>query len=163
GFRRVLGVFPWLFIAAFIAASNRVDRYILIAMPWLCAAVGVFVVDASSTAPLARFKIPVAAIAVALSIFGLWQQARPVVFVEPAHDDRGVLQRWLLRNAPAGSTVWIEADVLPLLQATFADPGGDLQACVQEAFRNAYPGFDVRFLKGERIERTANYDPALIT
>jgi hypothetical protein len=73
------------------------------------------------------------------------------------------MQRWLIEHAPAGGTVWLESDVLPLLQATFADPGGDLQGLVQEAFLRAYPGFRVRVLKGERVERTANYDPALIT
>jgi len=53
--------------------------------------------------------------------------------------------------------------VLPLLQATFADPGGDLQAIVRQAFAKAHPDFNVRVLKGELVERTANFDVALIT
>jgi hypothetical protein len=49
------------------------------------------------------------------------------------------------------------------LQATFADPGGRLQQRLQEAFRLAYPGFDARVLKGEMVERVANFDARLVT
>ncbi len=49
GFRRILGLFPWVFVGAFIAVRTQEDRYILIAMPWLCAAIGVLLGDASST------------------------------------------------------------------------------------------------------------------
>lgn len=164
GFRRILGLFPWLFVGTFIAASNQEDRYILIAMPWLCAAIGVFLVDASSTAQ--RIRIPIVAgslILVAVMTFGLWRRAAPRVLADEAEESpRWVMQRWLIEHAPAGGTVWLESDILPLLQATFADPGGDLQLLVQRAFLQAYPGFRVRILKGERVERTANYDPALV-
>jgi len=163
GFLRILGLFPWLFIGTFIAASNQEDRYILIATPWLCAAIGVFLVDASARVqrtPIATCRLILAA----LVIFGLWRHASPRVLVAtPEEDTRWVLQQWLIEHAPAGGTVWLESDILPLLQATFADPGGDLQGLVQHAFLLAHPGFRVRVLKGERIERTANYDPALVT
>src|SRR6185369_16605588 len=53
GFRRILGLFPWLFIGTFSAVSTQQDRYILIAMPWLCASIGVVLGDASSTVHLA--------------------------------------------------------------------------------------------------------------
>jgi hypothetical protein len=49
------------------------------------------------------------------------------------------------------------------LQATFADPGGRLQQRIREAFRNAYPGFDGRIVKGELVARVASFDPRLIT
>ena len=167
GFRRVLGLFPWLFIGSFIAASNQVDRYVLIAMPWLCAAIGVFLVAASSSPPLPALRaslITTSVILVALTISQLWRQASPLVLVGEAEEHpRWAMQRWLIQHAPAGSTVWLESDVLPLLQATFADPGGDLQVLVQQAFLNAYPTFHARFLKGERVERSANFDPTLIT
>jgi hypothetical protein len=167
GFRRILGLFPALFIGIFIAARNQEDRYILIAMPWLCAAIGVFLVDASSAVHLASRRIPIATasvILVALVTFGLWRQASPLVLVGNAEENpRWVMQRWLIQHAPAGATIWLESDVLPLLQATFADSGGDLQVLVRQAFLNAYPRFHVRFLKGERVERNANFDPTLIT
>jgi hypothetical protein len=150
-----------------MAVSTQMDRYILIAMPWLCAAIGVFLVDASSTVRLAPYRTPIVTarlILVALMTFALWRRASPLVLVGKAEEDRRwVMQRWLIQHAPPGATVWLEADVLPLLQATFADPGGELQVLVQQAFLKAYPNFHVRFLKGELVERTANFDPALIT
>jgi hypothetical protein len=73
------------------------------------------------------------------------------------------MQRWLIEHAPPGGTVWLEADVLPLLQATFADSGGDLQALVRQAFAKVQPDFHVRVLKGELVERTENFDAALVT
>jgi hypothetical protein len=146
-----------------MAASTQIDRYILIALPWLCAAIGVLLGDVSSAVRL----LPVVAarlILVALVIFGLWQQARPLVFVGEAEENqRWVMQRWLIEHAPPGATVWLESDLLPLLQATFADPGGDLQVRVQQAFLKAYPEFRVRILKGELVARTANFDPTLVT
>src|SRR5205085_6267929 len=48
GFRRILGLFPWMFIGTFMASSTQADRYILITIPWLCAGIGVFLVDVSS-------------------------------------------------------------------------------------------------------------------
>jgi hypothetical protein len=73
------------------------------------------------------------------------------------------MQRWLIQHVPAGATVWLESDLLPLLQATFADSGGDLQGLVQHAFLKAHPDFHARFLKGERVQRSKNFDPTLIT
>jgi hypothetical protein len=167
GFRRILGLFPWLFIGAFMAFSTQLDRYILIAMPWLCVAIGVFLIDASSAAPVGRGRTTFATaslLVIALVISGLWQRAVPLVVVERAEENpRWVMQRWLIEHAPAGGTIWLESDVLPLLQATFADYGGDLQLLVRQAFRKAHPDFDARVIKGELVERTANYDPALIT
>jgi hypothetical protein len=167
GFRRILGLFPWLFIGTFIALSTQQDRYILIAMPWLCAAIGVFLIDASSAAPLARRRpgfVAASLLVVALMTFGLWRRTVPLVLAGDAQENpRWVMQRWLIQHAPAGGTVWLESDMLPLLQATFADPGGDLQMVVQQAFVKAHPDFSVRILKGEMVERTANFDPALIT
>jgi hypothetical protein len=167
GFGRVLGVFPWLFIGAFIAVSTQADRYILLATPWLCAGIGAFLVGAASTVQLAPLRALIGTaslILVALTISELWRQSRPLVMVRTAEENqRWVMQRWLIGHAPAGSTVWLESDALPLLQATFADPGGDLQARLQQAFRDAYPDFHVRILKGELVERSANFDPALIT
>jgi hypothetical protein len=167
GFRRILGLFPWLFIATFMAVSTQRDRYILIAMPWLCAAIGVFLVDMASAAlfaPRRRALVATSAIVVALTAFGLWQRAAPLVLVGDAGENpRWAMQRWLIQHAPAGGTVWLEPDVLPLLQATFADPGGALQVLVQQAFLTAHPDFHVRVLKGELVERSANFDPALIT
>ncbi len=167
GFRRVLGGFPWLFIGTFIAASNQVDRYILIATPWLCAAIGVFLVDVPSALRLAPLRAAAGAASVAvlaLATFGLWERATPRVLGGAAADDpHAALQRWLIERAPADGTVWLESDVLPLVQATFADPGGDLQALVQRAFVRAHPGFRARVLKGERVARSANFDPRLVT
>src|SRR5439155_20396963 len=118
GFRRLLGLFPGLFIGTFVAASNQKDRYILIAMPSLCAAIGVFLVDASSTVHFARLRTPIvmaSLILVALMTFGLWQQASPLVLVEKAEENpRWIMQRWLIQHAPAGATVWLESDALPL-------------------------------------------------
>jgi hypothetical protein len=68
------------------------------------------------------------------------------------------MQRWLIEHAPAGGTVWLESDVLPALQVTFADSGGDLQAVVRQAFAKVHPDFHARVLKGELVERTANFD-----
>jgi hypothetical protein len=168
GFRRILGLFPWVFIGIFIALSTQADRYILIVMPWLCAAIGVSLVDASSAAPLGvrRWTVATAGlvVVVALVMPGLWQRAAPLVLVTPtAENPRRLMQRWLIEHAPAGGTVWLESDVVPLLQATFADSGGDLQALVRHAFAKAHPDFRVRILKGEIVERTANYDAALVT
>jgi len=64
-----------------------------------------------------------------------------------------------MQHAPPGGTIWVESDLLPLLQMTFAVPGGHLQQLVQAAFRQAYPDFDARVLKGELVERVANFDP----
>jgi Dolichyl-phosphate-mannose-protein mannosyltransferase len=167
GFRRILGLFPWLFIGTFIAVSTQRDRYILIAMPWLCAAIGVFSVDASSAVPFARHRTTVATaslLVVALVAAGLWRRTVPLVLVGDAEENpRWIMQRWLIQHAPAGGTVWLESDVLPLLQATFADSGGELQVRVKQAFLKAHPDFHVRILKGELVERTANFDSALIT
>jgi hypothetical protein len=167
GFRRILGLFPWLFIGTFIALRTQADRYILIAMPWLCAAIGVFLADASAITRSARLRTAFAAasLLVAAAVMpGLWQRAAPLVVVARAEENpRWVMQRWLIEHAPAGGTVWLESDVLPLLQATFADLGGNLQARVRQAFLQVHPGFNVRVLKGELVERTANYDAALIT
>jgi hypothetical protein len=167
GFRRILGIFPWLFIGTFVAVSTQADRYILIAMPWLCTAIGVFIVDASAGVRSASGRAaiaPAALVLVALMTVGLWRRASPLVLVDAAEENpRWPMQRWLIEHAPAGGTIWLESDVLPLLQATFADPGGDLQVLVQRAFLKAHPGFRARFLKGELVERSANFDPALIT
>lgn len=167
GFRRILGLFSWLFIGTFIAARTQEDRYILIAMPWLCTAIGVLLGDALSSAVGAPRRIPIAMASlacVALMALGLWRQTSPLVLVGQAEEHpRWGIQRWLIEHAPPGGTIWLESDVLPLLQATFADPGGDLQVLVQQAFRNAYPDFDVRVLKGELVNQSPNFDPALIT
>jgi hypothetical protein len=166
GFRRILGLFPWLFIGTFIVLRTQADRYILIAMPWLCAAIGIFLADAAAAPRSARLRTTFGAaslLAVVLVVSGLWQKSAPLVVVAPAGENpRWVMQRWLIEHAPAGGTVWLESDVLPLLQATFADYGGDLQTLVRQAFLRAHPDFDVRVLKGELVERTANYDPALV-
>jgi hypothetical protein len=136
-------------------------------MPWLCVAIGIFLVDASSTLQRAPWRTPIVTaslIILAFMTLGLWRQASSRVLVGKGEENqRWAMQRWLLRHAPAGATVWLEPDVLPLLQATFADPGGDLQILVQQAFLTAYPNFHVRVLKGELVERTANFDPTLIT
>jgi hypothetical protein len=167
GFRRMLGLFPWMFIGTFMAISTQADRYILIMMPWVCAAVGVFLVDVSSATAFAgrRWMLATASLlVVALVMSGLWKRAAPLVVVSPAAENtRWVMQRWLIEHAPAGGTVWVEPDVLPLLQVTFADSGGDLQALVRRAFVKVHPDFDARILKGEVVERTANFDAALIT
>lgn len=166
GFRRVLGLFPWLVVGAFVAVRTQEDRYILIAMPWLCTTIGVVVGDVIAAAPRRR----AAAVAVtcvllvALTAADLWERTRPLVLVGTAEEHpRWPMQRWLVEHAPPGGTVWIESDAFPLLQATFADPGGRLQEHLRAAFRRAYPGFDARVLKGEFVERVANYDPRLIT
>jgi hypothetical protein len=164
GFRRILGLFPWLVVGAFTAARTQEDRYILIAMPWLCAAIGVLVGDALSTVPRRTSIAAASLILVALMTFELWARASPLVLIGNVEENqRWVMQRWLIQHAPPGATVWIESDVLPLLQITFAEPGGRLQQLVQAAFRQAYPDFDVRVLKGELVERVANFDPRLIT
>ncbi len=172
GFRRVVGLFPWLVVGAFAAVRTQEDRYILIAMPWLCAAVGIVLGHASSRPrelPRAllspRTWLAAARLAlVVLMTFGLWGGARPFVFVARAEEHpRWVMQRWVLANAPPGATVWIESDVFPLLQATFADPGGRLQERLRDAFRVAHPDFDARILKGGFVERVANFDPRLVT
>ena len=164
GFRRILGMFPWLVVGAFTAARTQEDRYIFIAMPWLCVAIGVLVGDASSTGPR---RMPIAAaslILVAVMTFQLWQRTGPLVLVGKAEENpRWVMQRWLIEHAPPGATVWLEADILPLLQATFVESGGRLQERAQAAFRQAHPDFDVHVLKGEMVDRIANYDPRLIT
>jgi hypothetical protein len=163
GFRRILGLFPWLVVGAFTAVRTQEDRYILIAMPWLCAAIGIFLCDAVSR----RRHTAIAAaglILVGLMTFDLWRQASPLVLVSTADEHpRWTMQRWLIRHTPPGRTVWLESDALPLLQATFADPGGRLQQRLQEAFRQAYPQFDARILKGGFVERVANFDPRLVT
>jgi hypothetical protein len=167
GFRRILGLFPWVFIGTFIALRTQADRYILITMPWLCAAIGVFLVDVASATALAgrRSMFATASLLVgALVMSGLWQRTAPLVLVPPAAENPSrVMQRWLIEHAPPGGTVWLEADVLPLLQATFADSGGDLQALVRQAFAKVHPDFHVRVLKGELVERTENFDAALVT
>ncbi len=174
GFRRILGVFPWLVVGTFIAVRTQEDRYISVAIPWLCAAVGVLLGDAVSRGGDSRRRwqsavrhTSVAAaslILVTLMTVELWQRVRPLVLVENAAEHpRWVMQRWLLQHAPPGATIWVESDIFPLLQATFADPGGRLQQMLQEAFRQAYPAFDARVMKGEVVERVANFDPRLIT
>lgn len=167
GFRRILGIFPWVVIGTFIALSTQADRYILITMPWLCAGIGVFLVDAASATPFAgpRWMSATAALLVAgLVMTGLWKQTAPLVLVTPAEESPSrVMQRWLIEHAPPGGTLWLESDVLPLLQATFADPGGDLQALVRQAFVKAHPDFHAQILKGELVERSANFDAALVT
>jgi hypothetical protein len=101
---------------------------------------------------------------VALVMSGLWTRAAPLVVPAPAEENpRWVMQRWLIEHAPPNGTVWLESDVLPLLQITFADSGGDLQALVRQAFAKAHPDFHARILKGELVERTANFDAALVT
>jgi hypothetical protein len=167
GFRRVLGLFPWVFIGTFIAISTQADRYILIVMPWLCTAIGVFLVDVSSAPRFAagRWMLATASLlVVALVLSELWTRAAPLEVAIPAEEDpRWAMQRWLIEHAPAGGTVWLESDVLPLLQVTFADSGGDLQALVRQAFVKVHPDFRVRILKGESVERTGNFDAALVT
>lgn len=166
GFRRVLGVFPWLVVGAFVAVRTQEDRYILIAMPWLCAAVGVVVGDALAAAPrrLASAVAMTCLLVLALTAVQLWERTSPRVLVGAAEESpRWAMQRWLLEHAPPGGTVWIESDAFPLVQATFADPGGRLQERLRAAFRRAYPDFDARVLKGEFVERIANYDAELIT
>ena len=164
GFRRILGLFPWLVVAAFIAVRTQEDRYILIAMPWLCAAIGVVVRDLWSTVRWRRSIVALSLTLVAVTTVELGQRASPLVLVEPAAENpRWVMERWLLRHTPSGATVWLESDVLPLVQATFADPGGRLQQLLQAAFRQAYPEFDARVVKGEHVERVASFDPRLIT
>jgi len=167
GFRRILGVFPWVFIGTFITLSTQADRYILITMPWLCAGIGVFLVDVASATPFAglRWMAATASLLVAaLVVFGLWKRAAPLVLPAPPEENPSrVMQRWLIEHAPPGGTVWLESDLLPLLQATFADPGGDLQALVRQAFLKAHPDFHAQILKGELIEHTANFDAALVT
>ncbi len=166
GFRRVLGLFPWLVLGAFTAFRTQEDRYVLIAIPWLCAAIGVLVGDALATVPR-RTSIAAAGLSVILvatMTVQLWARTSPLVLVgNVGENQRTVLQRWLIGHAPPGGTVWIEADLLPLLQITFAEPGGRLQQLVQAAFRQAYPDFDARVLKGELVERVANFDPRLVT
>ncbi len=178
GFRRILGLFPWLVVGTFLAVRTQEDRYISIAIPWLCVAIGVFLGDALARrgehrddarprwqSTVRRASIPTAILLlVALMTAQLWRRTSPLVFVGAAEESqRWVMQRWLLDHAPRGGTIWIESDVLPLLQATFADPGGRLQQRVQEAFRKAHPDFDARVVKGETVERVANFDPRLIT
>jgi len=167
GFRRILGLFPWLVVGAFMAIRTQEDRYILIAIPWLCAAIGVLVGDAISGRSTVLRRTSVAAaslILVAVTTLELWRQVSPLVLIGNAEEHpRWVLQRWVLQHTPPGATVWIQSDVLPLLQATFADPGGRLQQLLQEAFRRAYPEFDARVVKGESVERVASFDPRLIT
>lgn len=166
GFRRILGLFPWLVVGAFVAVRTQEDRYILIAMPWLCAAIGVVVGNALAAAPR-RTGVVVATACLLVVVpmaAQLWERTRPLVLVGPAEEHpRWPMQRWLIEHAPPGGTVWIESDAFPLLQATFADPGGRLQEQLRAAFRRAYPGFDARILKGEFVERVANFDPKLIT
>jgi uncharacterized membrane protein len=163
-FRRIVGLFPWLVIGAFVAVRTQEDRYVLIAVPWLCAAIGVLVGDAWSSAPRRRLVAAASLILVALMTFQLWQRTSVLVAAGKAEEHpRWAMQRWLLRHAPPGATVWVESDLFPLLQATFADPGGRLQQRLQEAFRQAYPDFDARVLKGELVERVANFDPLLVT
>jgi hypothetical protein len=166
GFRRVLGLFPWLVLGAFTAFRTQEDRYVLIAIPWLCAGIGVLVGDVLSTVAR-RTAIGAAALSVILvaPVFAeLWARTRPLVLVGTVGENqRSVMQRWVIQHAPPGGTIWIESDLLPLLQITFAEPGGPLQQLVQAAFRQAYPSFDARVLKGELVERVANFDPKLIT
>jgi len=165
GFRRILGLFPWLVLAAFVAVRTHEDRYILIAMPWLCAAIGVLVGDALAASSRRRVIGTAAAVlVVAPMLIQLWDRTSPRVLVAAAEENpRWVMQRWLLEHAPPGGTIWLESDAFPLLQATFADAGGRLQAQLREAFRRAYPEFDARILKGEFVERVANFDPGLVT
>jgi hypothetical protein len=164
GFRRILGLFPWVFVGAFIAVRTQEDRYILIAMPWLCVAIGVLLGEASSTVPRRTSIAAASLILVALMTSELWIRASPLVLAGKVEENpRWVMQRWLLQHVPRGATVWVESDVFPLLQATFADPGGRLQQLLQQAFRQAHPDFDGRVLKGELVERIANFDPRLIT
>lgn len=177
GFRRLLGLFPWLVVAAFLAVRTQEDRYVSIAIPWLCAAIGVVLGDATSSRTNRRdgdrrrwnAVVHAALGAAALLLFAttsaqIWQRTRPLVLVDQVEEDqRSALQRWLLEHARRGGTVWIESDVLPLVQATFADPGGPLQHRLREAFARAYPAFDARVLKGESVERVANFDPRLVT
>jgi hypothetical protein len=168
GFRRLLGLFPWLFIGAFLGARSQEDRYVLIAMPWLCAGIGVFLADAASRpdGPTVRRAAAAAAslLLLALTIVQLCRQTTPLVLVGKAEEHpRWAMQDWLIRHTPPAATIWVESDVLPLLQAVFADPGGRLQQRLQDAFRQAHPGFDARVLKGELVERVANFDPRLVT
>lgn len=166
GFRRVVGLFPWLVLGAFTAFRTQEDRYVLIAIPWLCAAIGVLVSDVFAT--IAR-RTRIVAMGVGLLLVTpmageLWARTKPLVLVGHVEENqRSVLQRWLIRHAPPGGTIWVESDLLPLLQITFAEPGGHLQQLVQAAFRQAYPDFDAHVLKGELVERIANFDPALVT
>jgi hypothetical protein len=178
-FRRILGLFPWLVVGVFLAVRTQEDRYISIAIPWLCAAIGVLLGEAATPRrnrrhdPAGRWGwtelrhtsiVAASLLLVALTTSQLWQGTSPLVFIGNAEENqRWVMQRWLLQHAPPGGTVWIESDVFPLVQATFADPGGRLQQLLQEAFRQAYPEFDARVLKGETVERVANFDPRLIT
>ncbi len=164
GYRRLLGLFPWLVLGFFAAARTQEDRYILIVMPWLCTGVGVFVGDALSTVPRRPVIAAAGLVLVALMTFELWGRVSPLVPAGKVEENpRWVMQRWLIQHAPPGATVWIESDILPLLQITFAEPGGRLQQLVQAAFRQAYPDFDARVLKGELVERVANFDPRLVT
>ncbi|MCC6848771.1 MAG: glycosyltransferase family 39 protein [Deltaproteobacteria bacterium] len=161
GFRRILGAFPWIVFGAFALVRTREDRYILLALPWLCAGIGVLLGGV-----IARRRSWVAAaslVLVALTTVQLWQRTAPLALVERAGEHpRWVMQRWLLRHTPPGATIWLESDVLPLLQAVFADPGGRLQRRLRAAFLQVHPGFDARVLKGEVVERIASFDPRLI-
>jgi asparagine N-glycosylation enzyme membrane subunit Stt3 len=168
GFRRVLGLFPWLVIGAFVASTTQEDRYVLLVLPWMCVAVGLLFGDATawsrSTMPRRALVTIASLLLLAPTVLELWTRTRPLVFVEPVEQDqRAVLQHWLLEHTPPGATIWVEADRVPLLQATFADPGGRLQQRMQEAVQRAYPTFQARVLKGEVVERIANFDPRLIT
>jgi hypothetical protein len=165
GFRRILGLFPWLVLGAFAAFKTQEDRYVLIAIPWLCVGIGVLAGDLLSAVARRRAWIATVGLILVAPIVGdLWTRTRPLVLIENVEENqRAVLQRWVIEHAPPGGTIWVESDLLPLLQMTFADPGGRLQQLVQAAFRQAYPDFDARVVKGELVERVANFDARLVT
>jgi hypothetical protein len=163
---RVLAVTAAGYLAVFALLSTHFDRYVLPPLPWLAVLIGGLMLDLH-----ARIRRPIMTgagatlLVLAFVAQGAHASRERILVARPGarEDPRRDLQTWLLANARTGATVWIEGDVWPLLQATFADSGGTLQKEMQKGFLRAYPEFKSTVLKGERVERGANFSPSLVT
>jgi hypothetical protein len=164
GLPRVLAVTSALYVVIFMLLSTQFDRYVLAPWPWIAVLIGSLVARAQAAWGL-RGALA-ASVAAGAMVAESSRAALPSIVPERQDvraDPQRALHAWLIENARSPATIWIEADAWPLLQATFADPGGPLQLRMREAFRRAYPDFQPIVLKGERVETHANFDPALIS
>jgi hypothetical protein len=164
GLPRVLAVTSLFYLVLFGLLSTQFDRYVLAPFPWIAVLIGGLA--GSIRARWGRAAGTAATLAACAMVFESARAALP--YVVPVREDvradpQRRLHAWLIDHARPPATIWIEADTWPLLQATFADQGGPLQARMQDAFKRAYPEFRPTVLKAERVETQANFDPALIT
>lgn len=150
-------IFPLMYFIIFTLIKSKYDRFILPSLPFFCLAIGMLY-DKIKEKYRIFFILIYFFMLSELFYVNLLNLSVPI----PKDNSRTKIFNFLYTNLPPKSTILLESDAMPLLQAVFGSKPTNFQVKLKKAFNKVYPKFKSKIITASFIRYTYGYSPDLI-